>query len=229
MPQYFAGLDLGQMNDYSALSIALRDDNDPAYKVMYCSRFPLGTTYPEVARLTQNILRTLPYSVSFAVDCTGVGRGVVDIFHEMGVDPIRITIVGNIAQPVYEGYEWRVSKRDLIGSLQVVIQQKRIRFAAGLDIATILDELSHYEVKISETGHDSYNARGPNKHDDMVLALACMVYPGERMRSDVPIEYAGGCGGTYDNRSPRRRFKTVWAQPDEPQQDGGLPGISPWG
>ena len=82
--KYTAGLDLGQASDYSALAVVERvgDGPGPAYHVRYLRRFPLGTSYPDVVAAVAATLATppLPADAILAIDRTGVGRAVFDLF-----------------------------------------------------------------------------------------------------------------------------------------------------
>jgi hypothetical protein len=49
------------------------------------------------------------------------------------------------------------------------------------EAATLTQELQHFQMKIAlDTGHDSYGAWREGTHDDLVLALACALWCGER-------------------------------------------------
>ena len=70
--------------------------------------------------------------------------------------------------------------RDLISATQVVLETGRLKISSKLPQAQILsDEFLNYRIKISEAGHDSYNAR-EGKHDDLVLATAMPVWYAEK-------------------------------------------------
>src|SRR5690242_20614801 len=86
MPDRFCiGLDLGQVSDYSALSLIHERPAipAPAYDVPALHRWPLGTSYTaiiaeSVRRVRQVVAREPGAAVHLIVDGTGVGRGVVD-------------------------------------------------------------------------------------------------------------------------------------------------------
>ena len=77
---------------------------------------------------------------------------------------------------------WRVPKRDLVGAVQVPLQQQRLQFAEALPLTSVLtQELLTFKVTIDPaTAHDSYAAWRERDHDDLVLALALAVWWGER-------------------------------------------------
>ncbi len=121
--------------------------------------------------------------VELVVDQTGVGRPVVDLLREHGLDPVAVTITGGdeVSEPTWR--EFRVPKRNLAGAVSVALQTRRLRVAKELpDAAVLKRELENFKAKISLTGHDSYGTgedwRKEN-HDDLVLAVAMGVWYGE--------------------------------------------------
>jgi hypothetical protein len=84
---FFAGLDLGQANDFTALAILTRRCNDslrpgqrPIYTLGHLERFPMGTPYREIFTVVRTMLRTPPvHGTIVAVDTTGVGSAVLEL------------------------------------------------------------------------------------------------------------------------------------------------------
>ena len=85
--RFITGLDLGQVNDFTALAVleqTLIDSSDVphrwTYSVRHLERFQLGTSYPDIVARVGEIISapTLQQSV-LATDKTGVGQAVVDM------------------------------------------------------------------------------------------------------------------------------------------------------
>src|SRR4029453_12529601 len=81
---FFCGLDLGQSQDFSALTVIeriLMPEGKPHYHVRHLQRFPLQTSYPDIVHQLQTLLTTplLLHHTLLAVDATGVGAPVVDL------------------------------------------------------------------------------------------------------------------------------------------------------
>lgn len=152
------------------------------FHLRYLERLKLGTPYPEVARYVTDLLKTpeLAGKTFCVVDATGVGRPVVDMLREAEIKPLAaVTITGGdtvsrVETGRYFEPEYRVPKRDLVSTIQVLLQNDRLKIAEGLPLAQILvRELQNFRVKISiATGHDSYEAWREGDHDDLVLAVA---------------------------------------------------------
>jgi hypothetical protein len=183
MSTFVAGLDLGQTNDPSALEILERRDGPPArYDVRHVERFPLGTSYPAIVQAVKARLELVPESPQLVVDGTGVGRAVVDMFREaMPRAVVPVTIHGG-ERATYnrdDGY-LHVPKRDLVGVVQVLLQNARLRLAKGLpEVGVLTAELRNFKVKLTEAANDVYGAWREGQHDDLVLALAVAAWYAE--------------------------------------------------
>lgn len=182
---YLIGFDLGQMADYSALTIIERlyEENPTTYHLRHLERFRLGTPYPDQVERVKELVNREPLKglSSLIVDQTGVGKPVVDMLRETRLPVPIITILIHGGDAVSkEDKQFRVPKRDLVGALQVLLQSKRLRVAEGLDVASLLvQELLNFKVKISVSGHDSYEAWREGAHDDLVLSTAMACWYGE--------------------------------------------------
>jgi hypothetical protein len=184
--KYFAGLDLGQSQDYTALAIIERTGNREAeyqYNCRHLQRWQLRTSYPSIVADTVRIMNSkeLQDGDSFpvlAVDATGVGAPVVDLFkrERMKVDLKAVQITGGVDETNENGM-YRVPKRNLVSLVQVPLQQNRLKIAPGLpEAATLARELQNFQVKINDLAHDSYGAWRDGTHDDLVLAVSLALW-----------------------------------------------------
>lgn len=190
----FLGLDLGQAQDFTALAVLtrprLRGDEPkelrtPPYDVPHLQRFPLGTPYPEVVARVVELLRTQPLrGCFFAADQTGVGRPVVEMLTESMKGRVAchfcaVTITGG--HEVTRGSDgFRVPKKELVATVQVLLQTRRLRIARGLpDAPTLVRELENFRVKITEAANETFGAWREGQHDDLVLAVALAAWAGE--------------------------------------------------
>jgi len=190
---FFIGVDLGQMQDYTAIAIVERmeyvtntgdDDGEHIieHRVRHLERFPLGTLYPEVVRKVGIMMNApeLEDRTILVVDATGVGRAVVDMFTNAYLRPVAVTITGG-NKVSNEGWDFGVPKRDLIGVLEVAMQTGRLKIAKELPEAkTLMDEMLNFKRKITLTGNDTYEAWREGQHDDLVLATALAVWYAEQ-------------------------------------------------
>ena len=182
---FVAGLDIGQAADYTALAVlqiivpmAMRGVpvvvGPTVYSLVVMERFPLGMRYPAMIDTVRQRLNMpqLRGHTALVVDATGVGAPVLDLLRLAGLNSIGVTIHGGENVVTVDG-GYRVPKRDLVASMQVLLQQGRLKFAGHLAELPILEkELANFRYTLSATGHDSYAAWRVGDHDDMVLAVA---------------------------------------------------------
>jgi hypothetical protein len=184
--RYYSGLDLGQISDYTALAVAERSSRpNPSkpgeevysFAVRHLHRWPLGTAYPQAVADVKTLFASPPLKGTvLAVDRTGVGRAVSDLFRSSGIDaslwPLTIT-----AGEKSSG--WSVAKKDLVGAVQAPLQGGRLKIAEGLPLTAVLvEELAAFRVKVTPAGNETFEAWRERDHDDLVLAVALALYAG---------------------------------------------------
>ena len=213
MPNLIASLDLGQTTDPTAYAILRQSDKQPYnYLVQWLIRFDLRTPYPDIVRyVVEQHSRPEAHGIPLAIDATGVGRPVVDMFAEAQVDAhiVPITITGGNSWSRTDLGEYRVPKNDLVGVLLSLLPADRLRVVARLGIrklvlgenlsALLISEMQDFRTKISKAAHEIYAAR-EGKHDDIVLAVAMACWLGEN-----------GFGGAWDT-TPDPRAATEYSK-----------------
>jgi hypothetical protein len=190
---YFTGLDLGQARDYTAIAVLERTTlPDPRredrklhhYAVRHLERLPLGTPYPDVGTHLARLFAGPPLAGTvLAVDYTGVGRAVLDLLRRAKIPASlrAVTITGGSKATFDRG--WHVPKRELVGTLQVLLQSRRLKVAPTLPAAqTLVQELATFQVKITPAANETFGAWREGAHDDLVLALAIAAWEGEHFR-----------------------------------------------
>jgi hypothetical protein len=218
--RYLVGLDLGQANDYTALSILKQEwhllHNRYEYELQYLDRVR-GMPYPAIVTKVQGMLKSENLQASepplLIIDKTGVGAPVCDLFNPkfMSMNDrfqnnlvatnksvIEITITsGHTPSRVVGGYH--VPKRDLIFALLAIFQSERLKIAEALPLAKpLVGELTNLKLKINTNGHDSYSAWRETEHDDLVLSLALASWYAEYRYSRRPRR------GRQDDKNRRR-------------------------
>ena len=200
MYSFYIGLDLGQAQDYTALTIIERKHFNYSlpreqYHIRHLERPKLGTTYPAIVDRVRQLMTSGPLinRTALVVDKTGVGAPVVDMFRKAGLRPTAITITGGNTVTVGDG-GYHVPKRDLVTTLQVLFQSGGLKVAGGLKLAPVLvEELLNFKVKINvKTAHDSYEAWREGIHDDLVLAVALACWYAEKRRIARPVDKPAG-------------------------------------
>ena len=194
---FFISADLAQVNDYTAITIIERiitkerrysnflgdytTETERAYHLRHIERPERGTTYPKIVDRLKELVESEQLrdkEKAVVIDLTGVGRPVWDLMRNNGFDGkmngIQITGGKDVTS---ERRIYNVPKRDLITALQVAFQNGQLKIARNLPEAeTLIKELTNFKVKISVSGHDTYEAWREGIHDDIVLSAAMGVW-----------------------------------------------------
>lgn len=194
---WIAGLDLGQTTDPSALVLLRQSkiergrDRRRYYDCLAIKRWPLKTAYTAIVDDVCTMFARPEFSGhQLAIDMTGVGRPVVDLFRKQRVKAkiVPITIHGGSASSRDDDGGWSVAKRELVSIMHVFLggcrfgtEQRLFQVAASLPLAGDLKrELENFTVKINiNTANASFEAHRASAHDDIVLAVCIAVFCGE--------------------------------------------------
>jgi hypothetical protein len=191
--RYTTGLDVGPAQDFTAIAVLERTKaphlNYPNqavtfYAVRHLQRFSPGTPYAEIAAVLAKRFGEPPlYNSSLAVDITGVGRPVVDLLRKAKIRATvkPITVTGGHGASRDVGGGWHVPRKELVSTMQVLLQERRLKVAQALpEAATLQQELLNFKAKPSTAPLESFEAWRENPHDDLVLAIAIAAWVGER-------------------------------------------------
>mgnify|MGYP005841576983 CR=1 FL=1 len=163
---------------------------ETSYAVRFLERLPLGTPYPQVAErlavIVGNLKAMKPTSLLLRVDATGVGRPIVDLLRQHpGLKGVNIVAVSITSGDKWEpgGREATLGKAYLVSRLQALLQTGRIRLPRTPEAQALAEELKNFEIRVSESGRDTYGAFKTGSHDDLVIALglATLQAPSRRL------------------------------------------------
>ncbi len=181
--EYLIGLDLGQSNDYTAVSIL--QPVGGKLRLRHLDRLPLGMSYPNQVRAIQVLYNKLDGKRTLIIDRTGIGRAIYDMFREGGLNPVAVTFTSGertlqLLKKTPKGLkprmEFRVPKNEIISSLNATMQQERLQIARGLKYGDVLtNELKDFEMQVRPTGHVSFNAK-EGSHDDVLISVSLVAW-----------------------------------------------------
>jgi hypothetical protein len=189
-PVYYAGLDLGQSQDYSAFCTLERlgtNIDNYVYQCRFLHRWQLKTRYTDIVEdvlkwtNSPTVTKNVQHRTILAVDQTGVGAGVVDLFRrsEMRSKLVSIMITAG-SQVTRDYYSIKIPKRELVGAVAVALQNHTLRISPELPLSeTLIKELENFRAKITDAGHDSYGAAMDwriGNNDDLVLAVSMALW-----------------------------------------------------
>jgi hypothetical protein len=179
--KHFVGLDLGQVQDFTALAVVEQEEASPrSYAVRHLHRWPLRTPYPAIVEGVAQLIHALPLQPVLAIDATGVGRSVVGLFHS-ALRHCRLYAIKIVAghSQVAGPDGPHIPKKELVSTLQVLLQSHRLRVAQSLtEAATLVAELAGFKAKVTADLEELSDWR-QRPHDDLVLAVALAVWLGE--------------------------------------------------
>jgi hypothetical protein len=209
--RFIMGLDLGQANSFTALSILERTERpltqrecEPTqshYDVVHLDRLPIGTAYVKIRDQLAKRFEEPPLAGShLAIDHTGVGKAVLELFRhgEVTHDVHPVTVTAGASALCHEG-DWLIPKKDLVGELQVLLQGRRLHLSSKLEFAdALVKELQNFQIKLTPTANDVVTTWREGRNDDLVLAVAIAAWAGEKYLkiSDGGIPYV--IGGRFD-------------------------------
>jgi hypothetical protein len=183
--RFAVGLDLGKMNDYSAVSVleahAGTEEMLPGYQLRHLVRYELGTRYGDIVEAVCQLMERKPLwgQARLAIDLTGVGIAVGEMFQDAGLRYIGIVITGGSGWRIESPREWHVSKSLLVSTVQKFLASGRLAIAQDVPHARLLKrELQDFRVRISKAANEIYEAREQGT-DDMVLSLAIGLFLAE--------------------------------------------------
>lgn len=192
--RWIVGLDVGQSIDPSAVSaiqhvvtpvdewkysggVTWRQQSTEKFLVRHLERLPLGTPYPQQVQHVANLLGRDPLKgADFALDYTGCGRPVADMFVRAGLRPTMVLITAGHEWSRHEGNVLHVPKQMLVSGLEAKMHGGELRIAPALAESEVLrDELRDFARKVSESGRVTYDARS-GAHDDLILSIAIALF-----------------------------------------------------
>lgn len=198
--KYCIGLDLGQQNDYTVLSImevSISKSFVCSYVLRYVKRYPLKTNYDLMVNDIVSTItgRGIQGESVFVLDYSGVGRPVFDLFTHTGLSPIGVTIVGGQTSRWTAAASANVAKREIVSCLQVVFQNKRFKIPSDLPLLSeVKKEFLNFKAMAKRrTSGVKFEARGAGIHDDIVMSIGVALWYVEgKTRAGSRLKIIGG-------------------------------------
>jgi phage FluMu gp28-like protein len=155
--QYYAGLDLGKLQNPTALAIIKLEDN--TRKLLYIHEFPLETPYTEVIGHLARAYRTFAFQKAL-IDQTGVGEPILEEIHNQNI-------------PNAEGIKFTPeTKETLLTNLKLQMEQQKLAIPYNKQL---IQQINEQQYTYNKNGHLQFTCP-PNTHDDQLWALALAAY-----------------------------------------------------
>jgi hypothetical protein len=185
---YFAGLDLGQVTEYSALAVLGQERaiGQTTYAVRHLQRWQPGRSYHAIAADVREMLRARELGCcSLMIDRTGVGHAVAALFAEAAISVRSLIVSAGHAESRADDGSLLVPKMELVAVLQLLLQGRRFRVSSQLPLAeTLVREMECFKAKVTPAGASEILDWREREHDDLVLAVAIAAWDGEQNHAD---------------------------------------------
>ena len=179
------GADVGRVRDHTAVcctEVRLSRDYTQHYFVTFMHRFQLGLTWGHIVKKIVNLRDRLkisyggaPVSLTWAIDATGVGSGIVSMLEQAMPGETTFSIYMTSGQSERQDrYDVHIGKQALVSMLVAALNSGTLHLPHGA--SDLVEELQTYEVRTSDAGRDSYGAFKTGAHDDEATALALSLW-----------------------------------------------------
>ncbi len=194
---FVAGIDLGQREDYTAVSVVKIVEVAPgepaSYDLVHLGQV-IGMEYPAQIEMFDALLRNPPLAgrTLTVVDASGPGRPVSNEMRKRISPLLAVTLTAGRTVGGEPG-DVTVPKPDVIGVLTVLLQtvdregKRRLRIPRSKAVNDVYDALNR-QLKAFEGGSQP-------EHDDLVLALALSCWGAEHRPKHRPA--AASVGNQY--------------------------------
>ncbi len=133
--QYYAGLDLGKLQDHSALAIVKLEDN--TIKLLYLHEFPLETPYTEVIGTLTKANEKFHFQ-KLLVDQTGIGEPILEEIHNQGITTAEGT---KLTQQ---------TKQELLTNLKLTMEQQKLAIPYHKRLCTQINDQQYAYTKTGQ-------------------------------------------------------------------------------
>ncbi len=198
LKHYLVGVSVGIASQPSAIAIVEAESvtahgeltgKIKTMRLRHLQRLPLSATYPNLAEQLRSLRDGLKAheegpSSALIVDVTGTGRSVTKFLRDDTLEPIEVCITAGMGQAEVEPGYWRVSKKELVGQLQVLMQSDSFQVSSGLDLVPeFTEEMRNFRMRASAAAGDDIDSWRDSTADDLVFATALATWRGQ---TDIP-------------------------------------------
>jgi Terminase RNaseH-like domain len=179
------GCDLGQIRDYTAVSVVHPIFADSKHKeedifiLKDLYRFPLKMSYKKMIRhIAKGVHTFKDPEAKLVIELNNVGHYAYDDLRDLKAEPYGVhTTSGYTARRDEVKYNIHyVPKRDLILPVRKLVEDGRMKYDPQLQYAeTFVNELRAMEYDTSPTGYEKFEAR-QGEHDDLVMSVCVAVW-----------------------------------------------------
>lgn len=178
-PDYFAAISLGQTHDRAALALCecVEVSNEPGCLIRGLKRWDAGASYPAICEDVGKLLKSGGLTTApLIVDITMAGLPIGRLFEKAINRTFYATITGGDAEIKDESISnaYRVPKRLLVSTVQMLLQTERLKIAPGMGEAeNLIRDLSSFRLNKSESAAEATSLLWrESAQDDLVFAVS---------------------------------------------------------
>ncbi len=155
--KYYAGIDLGKLNDHTVVAI-IKHDQD-LLKLTFIHEYPLGTLYSHVIGEIASANKGMQFQ-KLLIDQTGVGEPITEELKNQDVTNTEgITFTTQV-------------KEKLLNNLKLTMQQNRLKLPYNRQL---IEQINQQQYEYTKTGHLTFK-HPQGTHDDQLWALSLATY-----------------------------------------------------
>ncbi len=187
---YIVGVSIGNMSQPTAIAIIEQETRArgnweieaTGLRLRHLERISLDMRYPAMVDHIDGLINKLKEheqsdETDLIIDTTGTGSSVGNLIKESGLKPISVIITAGSGESETEHQNWRVSKAELVGGLQVALQSDRIDMAAELDLVPVLvKELQSFKMRTPTINDNDPESWREGQFDDLVFAVGLALW-----------------------------------------------------
>ena len=173
------GWDIAQTTDSSIIAVLECSGNPAMYWVRRIVKLAKGMPYDQQVKECRSLFFQYQ-DATLLIDRTGVGLPICDMIVAGGLRPIQVSLTAGDMLNEPEPGKVNLPKRDMVASITKIIQERRIKVARGCENAPLFrKELKAFQLKVSASGHNTYNA-AQGSHDDTITAVGLCLWRGDK-------------------------------------------------
>jgi hypothetical protein len=154
--EYYAGLDLGKLQDHSALAVVQREAE--TLKLVYTHEFPLETSYTQVIA-TATRANTRFHLQKLLADQSGIGEPILGELQTEGITAEGAKLTQD-------------TKIEILTHLKLTMEQQRLAIPYDKRLCQQINDQQYAYTRNTKLSFQ----HPPNTHDDQLWALALAVY-----------------------------------------------------
>jgi hypothetical protein len=155
--EYYAGVDLGKLNDHTVIAIIKQDQNQ--LRLVYIHEYPLDTPYSHIIGETVNANKRMRFQ-KLLIDQTGVGEPITEELQNQDVTNT-------------EGITFTIqTKEKLLNNLKLNMEQNRLKLPYNRHL---IEQINQQQYEYSKNGHLTFT-HPQGTHDDQLWALSLATY-----------------------------------------------------